>query len=862
MKQRKLTAIIILLIITFNIVHNVSAYDYPSSFWDINSKYEAAVKSQNYSDIIKYGEQIIALMSSTAEDEKKRNIIVPRYREIGNSYAALGNYERSAKIFEKLYNYASPYPEYWEYAKSAKSKILQYTSDIRMYTDGGVSTYYGAKNEKINGVLFGMCSNSATRNKLTNESMVLIYQEFGEKLLEYNKGILRNAELSGCAVEYALNCPKEGTDIKNIKNMTSYLKEISDLLKDYSDIPIYLRFAAEFDIWENQTDAESFKAAFRYVSKYFKDRNPNTAIVWSPTSSSNWYVNIDDYYPGDEYVDWVGLSLYAQKYFLGDKNSSGSNQIFFKTGINSDPVLAVKNIIEKYGDKKPIMISEFGCGHTLIENGRNIEDTSDFALKRLKEYMNYLPMVYPQIKLMAYFDWYVENEKNDYRLSTNLSMQNEYLQITKGSRFIQDNYSGETDFCYRQITDGTYVNDIFPVYCYAHKYNSDIKKVTYYIDGNYVGESSEIPYTVFIDAGMYSGKHQIKADAEFTDGQKLVAESNININQINRDIIVKISGSEISFDQNPILYNNRTLVPMRKIFEKLGADVIWDNNTKTASGRRGDRTVKVSVGSNVMYVNNKQIILDTPPILLSDRTLVPVRAVSEGMGCDVDWIEKTNTVTIEPKRFQWSEWEEILPGFVQEDLYYIEKRIEYRYRNLYEQEIKSAGHMTKAGNFSREEKICGDWSEWSSNKKASFNPKKTEEETRTKSEPEKYHFAHYCTGYTDELENRFRSSAHNWHDECVYHDLGWFDSMLPPDNNNTNAYIQYDSEGNKVHCDNNCYRWYLIEKTGGENIEYRYRDINYIYYFWVYNDWSDWSVNYPLSADDIEERVLYRYKEK
>ena len=69
-------------------------------------------------------------------------------------------------------------------------------------------------------------------------------------------------------------------------------------------------------------------------------------MVWSPNQVSNWDIDIDDYYPGDEYVDWVGISLYAQKYFYGTNSEDG--ELFFRTGKNSDPVIAVKDIVEKY----------------------------------------------------------------------------------------------------------------------------------------------------------------------------------------------------------------------------------------------------------------------------------------------------------------------------------------------------------------------------------------------------------------------------------------------------------------------------------------------------------------------------------
>ena len=102
----------------------------------------------------------------------------------------------------------------------------------------------------------------------------------------------------------------------------------------------------------------------------------------------------------------------------------------------------------------------------------------------------------------------------------------------------------------------------------------------------------------------------------------------------------------MEFDQNPVIYNDRTLVPMRKIFEALGAQVEWDGETQTVTGVRGDKTVKLSIGSSVMTVDGQSVMLDTMPVLLNGRTLVPARAIAEGLGCTVGWNEQEYAVLI------------------------------------------------------------------------------------------------------------------------------------------------------------------------------------------------------------------------
>lgn len=116
----------------------------------------------------------------------------------------------------------------------------------------------------------------------------------------------------------------------------------------------------------------------------------------------------------------------------------------------------------------------------------------------------------------------------------------------------------------------------------------------------------------------------------------------------NKDetISVVLDGSELIFDQPPIIKDDRTLVPLRAIFEALGATVAWDGNTQTVTAQKGDIIIKLTIGTYEFYKNNDSISLDVPSMIVNDRTLVPVRAISEALDCDVDWDGDTRTVHI------------------------------------------------------------------------------------------------------------------------------------------------------------------------------------------------------------------------
>ncbi len=114
----------------------------------------------------------------------------------------------------------------------------------------------------------------------------------------------------------------------------------------------------------------------------------------------------------------------------------------------------------------------------------------------------------------------------------------------------------------------------------------------------------------------------------------------------NNDITVCIDGQNLWFDVPPQIIDGRTMVPMRKIFEALGATVTWDDSTKTATGAKGDTIVNVSIDSKILFKNGVPKTLDVAPALIDSRTLVPARAIAESFDCEVNWIAETRTVYI------------------------------------------------------------------------------------------------------------------------------------------------------------------------------------------------------------------------
>ena len=112
-------------------------------------------------------------------------------------------------------------------------------------------------------------------------------------------------------------------------------------------------------------------------------------------------------------------------------------------------------------------------------------------------------------------------------------------------------------------------------------------------------------------------------------------------------ISVTIDGVTVDFDgQPPTIVDNRTLVPVRGVFEALGFDVDWDVESRAAILINDDFEVIIAIDSNVFTVNGVSHTLDVPAQIIEDRTMLPIRAVLENVGLYVDWDGGTNTVLV------------------------------------------------------------------------------------------------------------------------------------------------------------------------------------------------------------------------
>jgi len=113
------------------------------------------------------------------------------------------------------------------------------------------------------------------------------------------------------------------------------------------------------------------------------------------------------------------------------------------------------------------------------------------------------------------------------------------------------------------------------------------------------------------------------------------------------EITVKIESQRVNFaDQNPVIVDGRTLVPVRGVFEALGFDVEWDNATRTVSLTRDNYEVTIVIDSPTFNTNGVNHDLDVPAQIIGGRTMLPIRLVLESVGYYVGWNEATRAVLV------------------------------------------------------------------------------------------------------------------------------------------------------------------------------------------------------------------------
>ncbi len=125
-------------------------------------------------------------------------------------------------------------------------------------------------------------------------------------------------------------------------------------------------------------------------------------------------------------------------------------------------------------------------------------------------------------------------------------------------------------------------------------------------------------------------------------------------------ITVNIDSVPVSFDVAPRIIGGRTMVPVRAIFEALGAKVEWEPSTQTVTAEKGIKMISMVIGKKEIAVGDKYILMDAAPMIVENRTLIPARYAAEVFDNTVKWTAETRTVDIisteQPENFYYKKY--------------------------------------------------------------------------------------------------------------------------------------------------------------------------------------------------------------
>jgi len=216
--------------------------------------------------------------------------------------------------------------------------------------------------------------------------------------------------------------PNDGLQV--VKD-NAYLRGWAEAAR-HAGVPIFLRYASEMNgTWQVYSgDPDEYIRKWRLVYRTIKRVAPNVVMVWCPFATPQ--NNITRYYPGDEYVDWVGVNIYSVIHQDGDINK----------GPTEAPVALLSYVYNLYADRKPIAICEYGATHYCAASQ---EDVTDFAIEKMSRLYRAVVQQFPRVRMINWFSVDTIGDAlgdNDYSLTSNRRVLDTYRSLIADSHFL------------------------------------------------------------------------------------------------------------------------------------------------------------------------------------------------------------------------------------------------------------------------------------------------------------------------------------------------------------------------------------------------------------------------------------------
>ena len=492
----------------------------PAGYWPYFVAYSDAVTKGSTDEILRTGNELLNFYAKFDMNqdiaEMSYNIYFYRYEQA--VFEKRGDYAAAIDNANKLIACAK-FVGADDMVTAAQARIakLNPMTEVYIYTDKS-PVNYGAKHEPTSGSYYGRVlhvqgTNATNGAAAKNESIVSFYVEVGGNTAADFAWLIDQYADGQRAIHVALNFIHEastsaqvaaGTHDANINATLSYLAGLKG--------PVFLRIGAEMNLWE--TNPANFIAAYRRIADMARKTAPNVALVWSPNYVGSWGSDMSATYPGDNYVDWVGVSLYMNSENMAGQTDYSDSSVYFGRGAFADAVLSMKQVADfAAAHKKPVIVTEGGTGIVNRATGKNYEAKA--AAQATKMYAT-LNMVYPQVKAIIYADTDFGGVDFDYRLSASASVNSAYNAAVAGNKTLIPAV-GQTAPSFTKLAGFSGNGGSLTLSAYSDTAYSNNMTVTYTLSGKTLATKTAVPFSCTLETGsLTAGSHELKVS--FDDG--------------------------------------------------------------------------------------------------------------------------------------------------------------------------------------------------------------------------------------------------------------------------------------------------------------------------------------------------------
>lgn len=514
------------------------SFKYPSAYWKLHSAWDSARAAGDPDQVISVAQKTYDLLNPLGLGQDVCENLEPKAKlaswacEIkGDIAGAIIWAERERACAKWLTecglkpSYADRY-DYTDLIQSidARLEYLRAAQKVTVYARSGGSASPYSAGPRI-GTWYGTPVDSSRSD--TNAALMYVTFQDGYSVaywINYYKNTSENFRkaANGGVIELAWNFSPESTaGAQAVLSADSYIAESLRALGGLN-ATVLLRVGAEMNCWSD-CDPEVYKQAFRKVASAARSYS-NIQLVFSPNDISNRNVTCADYYPGDEYVDWIGMSTYHNTQYVSYDKSQGTasytfgynkyyDDAYYGVGIyDHDPLIAIKPVIDlAKAHSKPVMVSECGFSYRNKASG---QDLTDYAGEQMNWFYSYINMVYPQVKAVFYFDTAFRGSDYEYSLAGSPTLNSVYEKaIRENGAYLSDvkgTAAGWETLDKASLTG----RNTLRLAAYASFPGKHAATVSYYVDGKLVHTASQAPFYYDLDlSGLGGGSHTVKVEA-------------------------------------------------------------------------------------------------------------------------------------------------------------------------------------------------------------------------------------------------------------------------------------------------------------------------------------------------------------